>query len=126
MRSVGEYIRSQRSQAQMSVRRLAEMSGVSNPYISQIERGLKKPSADVLMQISKALSIAPAALYHVAGLLDSELEPGATPPPAASVIDAIGADPHLTDEQKRSLVQVYESFRQSAPPARTKSRGARR
>ncbi len=108
-RRLGEFIRQQRNQAELSVRRLSDLSGVSNPYLSQIERGLKKPSAEILMQIAKALSIAPPALYRAAGLLDSDIESADETSPAG-VVEAIRLDPALTEDQKTSLIQVYESF----------------
>ncbi len=88
----------------MSVRKLAELAEVSNPYLSQIERGLRKPSADILQQIAKALRISAEQLYVRAGILDpDEIDEVRVP-------DAIRRDPHLTAEQKRSLLTVYESF----------------
>ncbi len=106
---LGEFIRQQRNQAELSVRRLSDLSGVSNPYLSQIERGLKKPSAEILMQIAKALSIAPPALYRAAGLLDSDIDP-TDGPPSPGVVDSIRSDSALSEDQKASLIQVYESF----------------
>lgn len=100
---VGTFIRSQRETASMSVRRLAELAGVSNPYLSQIERGLRKPSADILQQIAKALQISAETLYVRAGLLADD-------PTVNAVRDAIARDPQLTPEQRRALIQVYESF----------------
>ncbi len=101
---VGSFIRQQREIASMSVRRLAELAEVSNPYLSQIERGLRKPSADILQQIAKALRISAEQLYVRAGMLDPDetIE--------LSVPDAIHRDPKLTAEQKRSMLTVYESF----------------
>ena len=101
---LGEFIKSQREIASMSVRRLADLAGVSNPYLSQIERGLRRPSADVLQQLAKALQISAETLYVRAGLL-SEGD-AATP----SVREAIGRDPFLTAEQKQALLNVYESY----------------
>ncbi|PSK97543.1 transcriptional regulator with XRE-family HTH domain [Haloactinopolyspora alba] len=100
---VGEFLREQRRGAKLSLRQLAELTGVSNPYLSQIERGLRKPSADVLQQIAKALRISSEALYVRAGLLD---EPG----PGRDVADAVLADPALDEQQKRALLDVYASF----------------
>lgn len=88
----------------MSLRQLADLTGVSNPYLSQIERGLRKPSADVLQQIAKALRISSEALYVRAGLLDA-------PAGDHSVEDAVLADPILDERQKRALLDVYTSFR---------------
>ena len=106
---LGDYLREQRGQAQMSLRQLAELADVSNPYLSQIERGLRRPSAEVLQQIAKALRISAESLYVRAGILDAE-----TLPPSG-VIEAIRADIDLSEEQKSSLVQIYESFRATGP-----------
>jgi transcriptional regulator with XRE-family HTH domain len=100
---VGEFIRTQREVARMSVRRLAEVAGVSNPYLSQIERGLRKPSAEILQQIAKALQISAETLYERAGLMSDIGE-------ARGVRAAIAADPLLTPEQQQALLNVYESF----------------
>ena len=101
---VGEFIRNQREAASMSVRRLAEAANVSNPYLSQIERGLRRPSAEKLQQIAKALKISVETLYVRAGILpDDESE-------AVGVREAIGSDKQLTPEQKQALLNVYESF----------------
>ena len=106
---VGHFIRLQREAASLSVRRLAEAAKVSNPYLSQIERGLRRPSADVLQQIAKALKISVETLYVRAGMLaDDEAE-------AIGVREAIGSDPLLTPEQKQALLNVYESFVSTAP-----------
>ncbi len=101
---VGAFIRSQRERARMSVRRLAELADVSNPYLSQIERGLRKPSAEILQQVANALRISVETLYVKAGILpDHERGVGSVP-------DAIEADPLLTPEQKSALRNVYDSF----------------
>jgi transcriptional regulator with XRE-family HTH domain len=100
---VGEFIRTQREVARMSVRRLAELAGVSNPYLSQIERGLRKPSAEILQQIAHGLQISAETLYERAGFL----KPNAN---ARGVREAIAADPQLTPEQQQALLNVYESF----------------
>ncbi|WP_116999067.1 helix-turn-helix domain-containing protein [Desertimonas flava] len=102
---LGDFIRNQREIARMSVRRLADLAGVSNPYLSQIERGLRRPSAEILQQLAAALKISVETLYVRAGLLsdDSASE-------APSVPEAIGRDPVLTPEQKQALLNVYESF----------------
>ena len=105
---LGEFIRSQREVARMSVRRLAELADVSNPYLSQIERGLRKPSADILQQIAKALQISSESLYVRAGILDPDRDV------VVSVIDAIHRDPHLDADQKQTLLRVYESLRAQA------------
>ena len=101
---VGDFIRSQRETARMSVRRLAEVAGVSNPYLSQIERGLRRPSAEILQQIAQALKISVETLYVRAGILADETSP------AIGVREAIGSDPWLAPEQKQALLNVYESF----------------
>src|SRR5512144_769421 len=103
--NLGEYLREQRVNAQLSLRQLAEQTGVSNPYLSQIERGLRRPSAEVLQQLAKALRISAETLYVRAGILDpNEAE-------VRSVELAILADPGLTERQKQSLLDVYQSFR---------------
>jgi transcriptional regulator with XRE-family HTH domain len=99
---LGEFIREQRVRAQISLRQLAALAGVSNPYLSQIERGLRKPSAEVLQQIASALRISTPIMYLRAGLLDGREDQG--------VAEAITADPVLTDRQKQILIEVYESF----------------
>jgi len=101
---VGDFIRAQREVARMSVRRLAEVAGVSNPYLSQIERGLRRPSAEILQQIAKALQISAESLYVRAGLLSDE------PAGANAVRDAIAQDPKLTPDQRQALLNVYDSF----------------
>ena len=106
---IGEFIREQRQHAKLSLRRLAEDAGVSNPYLSQIERGLRKPSAEVLMQIARGLRISAETLYSRAGLLDPDVTSS-----RSDVAEAIEADPHLTTDQKQSLLSVYRAFRDSA------------
>jgi len=101
---VGDLIKSQREVARMSVRRLAELAGVSNPYLSQIERGLRKPSAEILQQIAKALQISAESLYERAGFLSPE------DGPRIGVREAIAADRQLSPEQRQALLNVYESF----------------
>ncbi len=107
MPDVGEFIRNQREVASMSVRRLADLAGVSNPYLSQIERGLRKPSAEILRQLANALQISVETLYVRAGLLADD-DAGATT--NSRVREAIAADPQLTPDQKHALLNVYESF----------------
>ncbi|MFJ7904378.1 helix-turn-helix domain-containing protein [Streptomyces sp. NPDC096198] len=113
--NLGEYLREQRRNAQLSLRQLAEAAGVSNPYLSQIERGLRKPSAEVLQQVAKALRISAETLYVRAGILDAERDreefgrEGAT---RAVIL----ADPGLTERQKQVLLQIYESFRKENGP----------
>ncbi|WP_344767860.1 helix-turn-helix domain-containing protein [Aeromicrobium panaciterrae] len=101
---LGDYLREQRGQAQMSLRQLAELTDVSNPYLSQIERGLRRPSAEVLQQIAKALRISAESLYVRAGILDAD-ESG-----ARMVEDAIALDTRLTERQKTALLDIYRSF----------------
>src|SRR6201987_5585192 len=102
--SIGEYIREQREQAKISMRQLAQSAGVSNPYLSQIERGLRKPSADILQQIAKGLRISAEALYVQAGILEDRQ-------PDSGVRSALLADPQLSERQKQVLIEIYESFR---------------
>jgi transcriptional regulator with XRE-family HTH domain len=101
---LGDYLREQRVAAALSLRQLAEQSGVSNPYLSMIERGLRNPSAQVLQQIAKSLQISAEQLYLRAGIIS--LDEGT----AGSVELAVMADPRLTERQKRSLLDVYTSF----------------
>ncbi|MFC5995671.1 helix-turn-helix domain-containing protein [Pseudonocardia hispaniensis] len=100
---IGAYIRAQREAAQVSLRQLAKAAGVSNPYLSQIERGLRRPSAEILQQIAKGLRISAEALYVRAGILEER--------PASVVTDAVLADPTLTERQKQVLLDVYQAFR---------------
>jgi transcriptional regulator with XRE-family HTH domain len=103
--SLGDYLKEQRLAAKLSLRQLAEQAGVSNPYLSQIERGLRRPSAEVLQQLAKALRVSAETLYVRAGILsleDSDVR---------SVELAILADTLLTERQKQSLLDVYQSFR---------------
>lgn len=110
---IGSFIRTQREAAEVSVRQLAERAGVSNPYLSQIERGLRKPSAEVLSQIAKALRLSAEVLYVRAGIL----EPGQP----SQVHDAVIGDTAITERQKRVLLDIYTSFCQQnqAAPADT-------
>jgi transcriptional regulator with XRE-family HTH domain len=101
---VGNFIRQQRELAQQSIRDLARIAGVSNPYLSQIERGLRKPSAEILQQLARALQISAETLYERAGILDPNDEGRPT------VVDAIANDESLTKEQKQTLIAVYRSF----------------
>ncbi|MFJ8489806.1 helix-turn-helix domain-containing protein [Streptomyces sp. NPDC094038] len=104
--NLGEYLREQRRNAQLSLRQLADAAGVSNPYLSQIERGLRKPSAEVLQQVAKALRISAETLYVRAGILDAERDLNEVETRAV-----ILADPTLDERQKQVLLQIYESFR---------------
>ncbi len=101
-RDIGGFIRDMRHNAKISLRQLAEQAGVSNPYLSQIERGLRKPSAEVLQQLASALRVSTPAMYLKAGLLDGE---------GAGVLEAIAGDPDLSIAQKQSLSQIYDTFR---------------
>ena len=112
VRHLGEFIREQRESAKISVRELAKSAGVSNPYLSQIERGLRKPSAEILQQIAKGLRISAEVLYVQAGILDER--------EASPVVDAILADEGLTERQKQVLLEIHDSFRKenaTATPA---------
>lgn len=100
---LGEYIREQRRSGHLSLRKLSEMAGISNPYLSQIERGLRKPSAEILQQIARALEISSETLYVRAGILEER--------EGADLVAEIRRDPHLSEDQKRTLIQVYGSFR---------------
>jgi transcriptional regulator with XRE-family HTH domain len=105
--SIGEYIRQQREQAKISLRQLASAAGVSNPYLSQIERGLRRPSAEILQQIAKGLRISAEALYVQAGILEDRR-------PDSGVRAAVLADPELAERQKQVLLEIYESFRRES------------
>jgi transcriptional regulator with XRE-family HTH domain len=115
-RDIGEYIRQQRNNAKISLRQLARQAGVSNPYLSQIERGLRKPSAEILQQIAKGLRISAEALYVQAGILDL--------PTGGAVVDAVRADPELTERQKQVLLDIYESFRRENKPTQSTVEGS--
>ena len=101
---LGAFIREQRGSARLSLRRLSELAGISNPYLSQIERGLRRPSAEILQQIAKALRISAETLYVQAGILEP---PDGTP----DLTRAIMADPAVSEDQKQALVRIYLSFR---------------
>ena len=104
LHELGEFIREQRNVARLSVRRLSDMAGISNPYLSQIERGLRKPSADILQQIAKALHLSAETLYVRAGILDARDVGG-------NLTEAILGEPALTEDQKQTLLRIYLSFR---------------
>ncbi|WP_336054093.1 helix-turn-helix domain-containing protein [Streptomyces sp. CA2R101] len=104
--NLGEFLREQRRTAQLSLRQLADAAGVSNPYLSQIERGLRKPSAEILQQLAKALRISAETLYVQAGILDERQGLD-----GVEVQTAILTDPALNERQKQVLLQIYESFR---------------
>ena len=124
---LGEFLKEQRHGAKLSLRQLADLAGVSNPYLSQIERGLKKPSADILQSLAKGLRISAESLYVRAGILD-EQDAG-----QVEVKAAILGDLALTERQKRVLLDIYESFRaenardeQPSTPARTAKKTAKK
>ena len=101
---LGSFIREQRSSARLSLRRLSELAGISNPYLSQIERGLRRPSAEILQQIAKALRISAETLYVQAGILER-------PEGDTDLSRHIFNDHHLTEEQRQALLRIYLSFR---------------
>jgi transcriptional regulator with XRE-family HTH domain len=115
VRDVGRFIRDQRRAAQLSVRKLATLAGVSNPYLSQIERGLRRPSAEILNAIAKGLRISAETLYVKAGILDDRRDP-------ADLVGAITADRSITERQKQVLIQVYRSFREETDQRRSARR----
>jgi len=118
--SLGEIIRQQRELAELSMRQFAELAGISNPYLSQIERGLRAPSQAVLDQIARTLKVSADALYEQAGVAP----PGAEPE-ASDVLDAIAGDPRLTARQRTALREVYEAFVAASPRVRRRpGRGA--
>jgi transcriptional regulator with XRE-family HTH domain len=112
--AIGGYIREQREQAKISLRQLAQSAGISNPYLSQIERGLRRPSADILQQIAKGLRISAEALYVQAGFLEDR-------PPGSLVRESVLTDAELTERQKQMLIEIYESFRKETAIARGSS-----
>lgn len=103
LRDLGEFIRNQREGARLSLRGLSSRTGISNPYLSQIERGLRKPSAEILQAIAKGLRISAESLYVRAGILDER-------DGEADLVDRIMRDPSITERQKQTLVEVYRSF----------------
>ncbi|TJZ79749.1 helix-turn-helix transcriptional regulator [Rhodococcus oryzae] len=105
---IGSFIKSQREAAQVSLRQLSQLTNVSNPYLSQIERGLRKPSAEVLGQIAKGLRVSAEVLYMRAGFLEDR--------PASPVRDALLSDTSVTERQKQVLLEIYESFRRENNP----------
>ncbi len=113
---LGSFIREQRGTARLSLRRLSELAGISNPYLSQIERGLRRPSAEILQQIAKALRISAETLYVQAGILE---------PPTGSpdLTRAIMADQSISEDQKQALVRIYLSFRREYEDERTDRSG---
>ena len=117
-KNVGNFIREQRHSAHLSLRKLAKLAGVSNPYLSQIERGLRRPSADILNAIAKALRISAETLYVQAGILDDREQGG-------DVTAAITRDRSITEQQKQVLMQVYTSFREETQRRRLARRKPR-
>jgi transcriptional regulator with XRE-family HTH domain len=109
---LGSFIREQRGTARLSLRRLSELAGISNPYLSQIERGLRRPSAEILQQIAKALRISAETLYVQAGILEA---PSGSP----DLTRAIMSDQSISEEQKQALVRIYLSFRREYEDERT-------
>jgi transcriptional regulator with XRE-family HTH domain len=111
LRDLGEFIRDQRRSDRLSLRKLSELAGISNPYLSQIERGLRKPSAEILQGIAKGLRISAETLYVRAGILDEKQ--------ASDLVGAIMADTTITERQKQTLVDVYRSFHSARPASST-------
>ena len=109
-RDLGAYIREQRRLGSVSLRNLSERAGISNPYLSQIERGLRKPSTDIIQRIARALEISAETLYVRAGMLDERTD-------AVDVPEGLARDPHLTDEQRDELLRLYWSYRRLNRPA---------
>jgi transcriptional regulator with XRE-family HTH domain len=112
---LGSFIREQRGSARLSLRRLSELAGISNPYLSQIERGLRRPSAEILQQIAKALRISAETLYVQAGILEAPIG-------APDLTRAILADQTISEEQKQALVRIYLSFRREHEDERDHAR----
>jgi transcriptional regulator with XRE-family HTH domain len=117
-RDLGEFIREQRASARLSLRRLSELAGVSNPYLSQIERGLRHPSAEILQQIARALEISAETLYVRAGMLEPRED-------GDDLTRHILSDPHISGDQKQALVQIYQSFRKEQGPGAEQPDGVR-
>ena len=105
LRDLGEFIRDQRRNARLSLRKLSELAGISNPYLSQIERGLRKPSAEILQGIARGLRISAETLYVRAGILDERGDP-------PDLVAAVVRDPSLSERQKQVLLEIYRSFQQ--------------
>jgi transcriptional regulator with XRE-family HTH domain len=108
LHDLGGFIRDQRRNARLSLRKLSEQAGISNPYLSQIERGLRKPSAEILQAIARGLRISAETLYVRAGILEASPDGGARE--TVEPIDAIVADPTINDRQKQALIEIYRSF----------------
>jgi transcriptional regulator with XRE-family HTH domain len=107
LHDLGGFIRDQRRNARLSLRKLSELAGISNPYLSQIERGLRKPSAEILQSIARGLRISAETLYVRAGILDASSEGvGANADPVGAIV----GDPTISDRQKQALIEIYRSF----------------
>ena len=106
IRELGEFIRSQRTGARLSLKAVSTVAGVSIPYLSQVERGLRKPSAEILQAIARGLRISAETLYVKAGILEDR--------PVTDVVGAVMTDPALTERHKQALVQIYQAFRDEA------------
>jgi transcriptional regulator with XRE-family HTH domain len=117
LRDLGEFIRDQRRRDRLSLRKLSELAGISNPYLSQIERGLRKPSAEILQAIARGLQISAETLYVRAGILDERDE-------ERDLVAQIHADPTLTERHKQALVDIYRSFQREAETSEAVDRGA--
>jgi transcriptional regulator with XRE-family HTH domain len=118
--SLGEIIRRQRELSALSMRQFAAMAGISNPYLSQIERGLREPSEKVVEAIATSLQLSADALYDQAGLgVEEEQE-------RSGVVEAIREDPALTGRQRQAMIEIYEAFTAGEAPHRTRRRGASR
>lgn len=117
LRDLGEFIRDQRRRDRLSLRKLSELAGISNPYLSQIERGLRKPSAEILQAIARGLQISAETLYVRAGILDEREE-------ERDLVAQIHADATLTDRQKQALVDIYRSFQRESGTPEAVDRGA--
>lgn len=115
-RDLGAFIREQRRSGHLSLRKLSEKAGISNPYLSQIERGLRKPSAEILQQIANALQISAETLYVRAGILEDRGDD-------RDLVEEIRRDRHLSEEQKRTLIHIYQSFRHQRESARAPAGG---
>jgi transcriptional regulator with XRE-family HTH domain len=117
LRDLGEFIRDQRRRDRLSLRKLSELAGISNPYLSQIERGLRKPSAEILQAIARGLQISAETLYVRAGILDERDDPHDL---VANILD----DPTLTERQKQAMVDIYRSFQREGEQTEQVDRGA--
>jgi transcriptional regulator with XRE-family HTH domain len=117
LRDLGEFIREQRRQDRLSLRKLSELAGISNPYLSQIERGLRKPSAEILQAIAKGLRISAETLYVRAGILDEREDD-------ADLVARILRDPSINERQKQALIDVYRSFQHEREQPGTAEVGA--